>query len=272
MSHRASIAAASLVGAALLLAGGALGSTRTTADFPSLYVTFHTNSTVSVALSDGTPVGTSSGPPTTISPGTYNVLIDDSSFVNDVQWDLQGPGVKLVTNMSYGEEPSETWVETFLPGSTYTYRDDMRPGTVWTFVTSNTASAGTPGSGAAPGTSTTPIPSGTNGKAPSTDVVGSGVASVLRGALTGTVSSSGKATLTQKGKPVTTLKAGRYTVTVTDSSKKAGFTIQEIKKTATTLTAGTFTGKKTVTLVLKAGQWFYYPSFVAAKTYFIVVT
>ena len=108
-----------------------------------------------MTLTDLTPVGTSSGPPTTISPGTYNISIDDAAFVADIQWHLSGPGVNLVTNMSYGEEPSEAWVETFLPSSTYTYRDDNRPSTVFTFQTTSTALVGhAPGSGQAPLTST----------------------------------------------------------------------------------------------------------------------
>ena len=37
-------------------------------------------------------------------------------------------------------------------------------------------------------------------------------------------------------------------------------------------TGTTFTGKKSVTIDLKAGQWFYYGTFVGKKTYFIVVT
>ena len=127
-------------------------------------------------LADGTPLGTSSGAPTVIPPGSYNLLLDDSSLVSDVTFDLAGPNVKLITNMSYGEETAETWVETFLPNSTYTWRDDMKPATVFTFVTSSTPSAGTaPQTGIAPGksVSTTPISSSKNGKATSTDVVGS---------------------------------------------------------------------------------------------------
>ena len=127
--------------------------------------------------------------------------------MSDVQWHLAGPGVNLVTNMSYGEEPSESWVETFLPSSTYTYRDDNRPGAVYTFQTTSTALVGTQGSGQAPLTSTTPQASSKTGKANSTDVVGSGVATV-RGTLLGTVSAAGKLSLTSGGKTVSTLKAG----------------------------------------------------------------
>ena len=259
------------VGHALLAASSALGASSSAADFPTLLVTFQTSKTVTVTLTDLTPVGTSSGPPTTISPGTYNISIDDAAFVSDVQWHLSGPGVNLVTNMSYGEEPSESWVETFLPSSTYTYRDDNRPGTVYTFQTTSTALVGTQGNGQAPLTSTTPQASSKNGKASSTDVVGSGVATV-RGAILGTVSAAGKLTLTSGGKTVSSLKAGLYKFTITDRSKKAGFSVQQIKKSATTVTTAPFTGKKTATINLKAGQWLAYPTFVGKKLYFIVTT
>ncbi len=260
-----------LVWLALVLGGAAHGASGRAVDYPSLFVAFHTNDTVTVTLADGTPVGTPSGAPTTISPGTYNVLIDDAAFVSDVQWDLAGPGVKLVTNMSYGEEPSESWVETFLPSSTYTYRDDNRASTVFTFITSSSAAVGSTPTGDAPLTSTTPIVSGTNGKAASTDVVGSGRAG-LRGALTGKVDAAGRLTLTSGGKAVGTLRAGLYRLTVTDRSKKAGFTVQELKKVATTVTGAAFTGTRSATITLKAGQWFAYPTFVGKKLYFVVTS
>ncbi len=256
--------------AALLAAPGALGAARRSTDNGTLYVLFNANKTVSVTDANGNPVGTSSGAPTTIPAGTYNVLLSDPAFVSDVVWDLSGPGVSLVTSMSSGEEISESWVETFAPNSTYTYRDDNRPPAVWTFVTSSSSTPISTGPVAPPLTSTTPIASGSTGKAPSTDLVGSANA-VFRGTLLGAVSATGKASLTLKGKPVRSLEAGRYTFTVTDKSAKAGFNVQEIKKAATTITTSPFKGKKSVTVTLSSGQWFFYPTFVAPKTYFIVV-
>jgi hypothetical protein len=164
MPRNASLALLALL--AMLAAAAAASVAR--ADYPSIYVTFLPTSTLRVMLADGTFLGTSSGAPTVIPPGSYNLLLDDSSLVSDVTFDLAGPNVKLVTNMSYGEETAETWVETFLPNSTYTWRDDMKPATVFTFVTSSTPSAGAaPQTGIAPGksVSTTPIASSKNGKA-----------------------------------------------------------------------------------------------------------
>ncbi|HWE80367.1 MAG TPA: hypothetical protein VG265_01845 [Gaiellaceae bacterium] len=269
MSKRTSIVLIALVSAALACIPGAVGATTRAGDFPSLYVTFQASKIVAVVDGNGNPVGTSSGAPTVIPPGTYNLLLSDPTFVNDVEWDLAGPSVKLVTSMSSGEEPSETWVETFLPNSTYTYRDDNRPPTVWTFVTSATAAAGSSPTQAPP-TSTTPISSGSTGKSKSTDPVGS-QAVVSRGTLTAVITAAGTATLKLKGKTVTSLESGRYTFAVTDSSSKAGFTVQESKKAPKVVTATAFKGKKSVKLTLSAGQWFFYPTFVGKKTFFIVV-
>ena len=113
-----------LIASAVLTAAALAGGRAQAVDFPSLVVVFHSNGTVTVAFPDGTPVGVTSGTPTVIAPGIYNVLIDDSAFMSNIEFDLAGPGVKLVTDASRGESPSETWVETFLPSSTYTWRDD----------------------------------------------------------------------------------------------------------------------------------------------------
>ena len=102
------------------------------ADPPVLYVVFRSDHTFSAYLADGTPVGTSSGAPTVISAGAYKLILDDTSET-DMDFDLAGPGVKLMTNMSHAEEGSAAYVETFQPSSTYTFRDDQHPGVAWTF-------------------------------------------------------------------------------------------------------------------------------------------
>ena len=93
---------------------------------------------------------------------------------------------------------------------------------------------------------------------------------MFRGTLVGRVGPGGALTLSDRGKPVQSLPPGRYKVSVTDLSKVAGFTIQEIRRSPTTVSAVSFVGKRAVTLTLAIGQWFYYPTFVGKKTYFIV--
>ena len=64
---------------------------------------------------------------------------------------------------------------------------------------------------------------------------------------------------------MSSLKAGLYTVSVTDASKRSGFVIQESNKVATAVSTAPFTGKKSKTLDLSKGQWFFYPTFVGRR-------
>jgi hypothetical protein len=248
------LAAAGL--AALALAAGAAR-----ADLPTLYVVFHPDRTLSASLADGTPVGSTAGAGTAIPAGTYRVQIDNSANV-DIDFDLSGPGVKLVDNLSNGEELAAAYSETFQPSSTYTFRNDSRPALVWTFATSS-ATLGTP----APATTTTQT--APRGGQVSTDIVGSGVAP-FRGSLLGTVSAGGAVDLTLEGRRLPTLHRGRYAITVADASARAGLVLQRLRRKPETLTGSSFVGKRTVTLDLEPGQWLYYAS-PARKRYFIVV-
>jgi hypothetical protein len=252
-----------------LLAGGA-DVARAAA--PSLFVSFNANRTFSASLADGTPVGTTTGAPTVIPPGAYVMYLNDESGAV-MQFDLQGPGVQLDTAMSFGEEAESTFPVTFAPSSTYTFRDDLQPsGAVWAFATSTTAAA-SPQPGPAPAGTGGLVGSGGSGPRPggsaSGDVVGSAVIP-FRGTLVASVGPSGAVRLSSKGRPVTSIVSGRYTIDVHDRSKHGGFTLQEIRKLARTVTTVAFVGTRAVTLTLAPGQWFFYPSFVGRKTYFIV--
>lgn len=236
-----------------------------------LYVTFRSDHTITVTLNDGSPVGTTSGAPTVIPPGQYDVFMDDSATVEGPTFDLVGPGVSLVTSMFLGEDPSETFTEIFLASSTYTWRNDEHPNAVFTFTT--IASSGTGGSSGGSSGSSGTSSTGSSGKTTSKDVVGSAIdkTAVFRGTLAGTVSAAEKLTLTKSGKGVTTLKSGRYTFTIQDSSSKADFTIQELRKNPLTLTGVAFVGKHTTTVNLKPGQWTFY-SFSGKTNYFVVIS
>jgi hypothetical protein len=187
--------------------------------------------------------------------------------------------VSLVDNMTDAEEMSSSYVETFQPSSTYTYRDDYRPGVVWTFATTATVVTN-PGS---TGTSSITSPAGptspgsTSGGQPSSPVtsgiVGSGIESApFRGTLGAAVSAAGKLSLTYEGKSVSTLRPGRYTVAASDESAKDGFWLQESGKTAVPVTGTSFVGKRSLRVDLARGQWFFFPTFVGKKTYFIVAS
>jgi hypothetical protein len=244
----------------------ALGAGRSAADdAPGLYIVFHPGHTITVSLANGSPVGTTSGAPTVIAPGLYNLFMDDSAAVEGPIFDLKGPGVSFVEDMFYGENPSETFTTTFLPGSTYTWRNDEQPNVVFTFVTSGGgASTSTGGAGSASPGST----SSSGGGQASQDIVGSDVVP-FRGALDAIVYASGKLSLSRNGKKVTSLKAGRYTFSVDDESKTAGFTVKSLRGKPTTVTSGAFVGSHDATITLKAGRWFFYSPGRAQAAFFV---
>ncbi|HWE81907.1 MAG TPA: hypothetical protein VG265_09675 [Gaiellaceae bacterium] len=257
--------AAALVVAASASAAGAVGAAA-----PGMYVNFNANHTFLVTLVDGTVVGSSAGAPATLPAGAYQLYLNDTSGAL-MQFDLGGPGVSLVTNMTNAEDLAASYTETFQPSSTYTFRDDDAAGSpVFSFATSSTIAV------PSPATTTQPAPSPaagatTGATSGSTDIVGSATAVPKnRGKLTATVSTAGKLQLGSAGRSVTVLKTGRYTIAVVDRSRTAGFTLQETKRSARSLSGALFSGSRKLTLDLTPGQWFFYSNAISKKTYFLV--
>jgi sarcosine oxidase gamma subunit len=105
----------------------------------------------------------------------------------------------------------------------------------------------------------------------STSIVGSATASkTFRGALAASVSAAGKVTLTRSGKAVTSLKTGRYALTVTDRSRSAGFTLKALHGKPVAVTTGAFTGSKKVTLGLAPGRWYFFSPGGTQSQFFIL--
>ena len=280
MATRLRLAPIALGGVALVVGLGLALSTSASraSNFPALYVTFVVDHTFAVKTADGTLVGSTGAPGASIAAGTYQLYLNDASGAV-MQFDLVGPGVSLFDNMTNGEDEAASYVETFLPSSTYTYRDDYRPGVVWAFATTATVltNSGSTDTGATTSSGGTPSPTSTSGgnssSATASNIVGSGIkADPFRGTLDAAVSASGKLAFTDKGKSVSTLRSGRYTIVATDKSVKDGFWLQESGKAAVPVTGTLFVGKRSVTADLKRGQWFIFATFVGKKTYFIVVS
>jgi hypothetical protein len=261
--------------AVVLVTAGALGLLAAAgpshaAASQTLDAGFDADGNIYLTFADGTQIGTPTAPGTVIPAGTYTIVLNNNGLDDQArphQYHLFGPGV----NLSAGQAIGATWSATFLAGSTYVYQDDLNPTTLHDVF-------GTPGSGATSTTvpSTTAPPAAT-GQASSKPTDNSPLApnavkaATFRGTLVGAVSATGKLTLVDQGKAVSSLKAGRYKISVTDRSARGGFTIQEIRKAAITVSGVSFTGKHSITLNLAAGQWFFYTTFVARKNYFIVV-
>src|SRR5262249_44965682 len=129
------------------------------------------------------------------------------------QFQLTGPGVNLFTTMTAGCESDKAFPETFQPDGTYVAQDLNQPSATRTSFT--IAHSGTP----------IPAPTtvGTGVGTVDTGLVGSGV---VKATIDATLNAKGGLTLTTtKGKPVTTLSAGRYKIVLLDKSAKVGVSI-----------------------------------------------
>ncbi len=256
------IASSALVAGLLTLAPAAQG--RRAASL-SLVVTFSVNGSISVTLPDGTPVGSTSGAPTVIPAGFYTVVLyGPGGCVSLPLFQLNGPGESIADNMIGGEVDTHNLNAYFLPNSTYTWRSDAAQAVAHTFVTSaNVVGTSSPANTGSPGSSSgTPKPS-------SQDLAGSAILP-FRGTLTGAVSAAGRLTLAYKGKSVTSLQAGRYTISVTDKSSTNGFLLEKIKHAAVSITGMVFVGKRSASVKLTAGNWFFTPH-LGKTAYSIIV-
>ena len=77
-------------------------------------------------------------------------------------------------------------------------------------------------------------------------------------------------TLEYLGKTVSTLKTGRYRVSVRDETAKAAFYLQKLGRAAVKISSKSFVGKDQTLLEFKTGQWFFY-SPAGKKSSFTVV-
>ena len=263
--------------AALLALTLAAGATAATGSSPELMLVYTAGNILEVTLAGG-PTLTASSPTGQIPFGAYQVvIIDDASDGSDPvhMFELSGPGLNLTTDLQGGDDKSEIYAETLAANSGYTFADSALPGLAPIVF----RTTGTSASAASPGQTTVAQPATTtaSGKGSSSSTSNSGVVGSalpkppFRGTLAGTVSSSGKLLLTDKGKNVSTLDPGRYLISVVDRSTKDGFIVQQIGKPALALTGGSFVGRRSKTIDLEAGQWLFYATFTGRKSYFIVV-
>ncbi len=236
------------------------------AALPTIYVNYTMQCTFSLVNDFGQPV-------TTIAPGTYQVEVvtpimfklvrpagttGDTIAANDytgckgwVQFQLTGPGLNDATTLDYGCEAFYTFSPVvFQPSSQYVFQDLNQPSLTRTVV--NVAATGTPWTPVSPYSATT------HGGQTQADIVGSLVKAAPRGTLYGTLSPKGVATLTWKGKPVSSLKQGRYRVSILDEDGTGTFTLKPEGGSPDALTPPSFTGRHSVTVTLTKGRWSYY--------------
>jgi hypothetical protein len=255
---------------ALLVSTGSAGLRTAGAAAPSIYFLYSMNCTFTIQDDSGKTI-------TSIAPGNYQVDVrtplafgtmpnpgpgtDMTACRGAPQFQLQGPGVNLFTNMTAGCESDKVFTETFQPSATYVAQDLNQPSVAHGSFT--TLASGTP---VVPATT---YGGGKGTPEVSTDIVGS---LAVVGTLNATVSSASKPTLTTKGKAVSSLKAGRYKWTITDRDAKAGLMILgPTSKAPTSLSGVKFVGKRSVAIKLTAGKWTYYTN-LGTIHYFRVTT
>ena len=152
---------------------------------------------------------------------------------------ITGPGVNLHTTLEDGDATADQLQATFQAGGTYTAFEDRRPTVARVVFTVVSGAAPTGGGGTVYSRRHDPKP------AKSEETIGRTVLATLAGS----VSTVGKLTLTLKGKRVSSLKAGRYKISVLDETSKSGFTLQKLGTAGTNVTSTKLVGKHSVTLV-----------------------
>jgi CO/xanthine dehydrogenase Mo-binding subunit len=219
-----------------------------------LKVDFATNGTITVSLPSGTPVGTTSGSPTVIPAGYYVVQMSGPGGCTAMpHFSLRGPGTQIFDNLNEGESDYVEYNANLAPSSTYVWSSDAVPGVVHTFVTSSDVV------GTAPPKSPGGLTSSNHTTVKSSDLVGANILK-FQGTIVGDVSAGGKVTLAFNGKNVANLKAGRYTVKVTDKSSKNGVMFQKASHSVLTAVTGPmFVGKRSAEVKLTAGTWLVVP-------------
>ena len=164
---------------------------------------------------------------------------------------LYGPGTNLATNMAEGASQRSTNTANLLPSSTYTWVSDAFPNVVHTFTTSAVVEGSPPSGGQSP------TSGAGKGKAVTyPDLVGSEIVP-NRGMLTAAVNTAGRLSLAYRGKSLTSLKAGKYTIAVTDRSANAGLVLQKLKRAPLSITGSAFMGTRSVHVRLTAGRWLF---------------
>jgi hypothetical protein len=202
---------------------------------------------------DGAGTLASTSPPGTIlPPGSYQIRVSMPNpstgyTCGAPSFSLTGPGVSSVTNFPYESILDDHVLPDLQPSSTYTAQDANAPAATHVFFSTS-----------ATGSSTSLLPKATTTTTPGAstepDLVGSGLLP-LRGRLAAAVSAKDVPSLKLGATHVTSLRAGRYSITVTDGSRTSDFTIEKVGGRPIALTSRLYLGKKTRLVTLTAGKW-----------------
>jgi hypothetical protein len=257
-----------VIAAASALAAPGAGRAAT-ATLPTLYVNYGANCTFQLNVDSQTgvvPVATGSALP----PGDYQVLTESSVLYTSLSnppcmpdFKLTGPGVNLsIIYTSFGASIPIT----LAPSGSYVASDASAPTVTTTFAASATGSST---SLVTTQTSTLPSTSSTS----SEDPVGSAIDTshvAYRGTLALAPAADGKLALRFRGKTVSSLQAGRYTIVASDHSAASAFVLRKSNQAPPLLSGASFTAKLTASLALSAGRYSYSAHPDGTKVFFVV--
>jgi hypothetical protein len=233
------------------------------AGLPTIYVDYRDDCTFRVTNDAGAavsqlPAGTYQFAISTGEPfASYNLsaFTDLTACKGAPNFRLTGPGVSYFTTLDGGDSAYALEGFVLQAGGTYTMQDDHNVAATRRTIA---VTAAAPGSSSSTKTTTTsPAPK----PAP--------VDRTLRGTLAGSVTTAGKLALTLKSRPVTTLRTGRYQLTVLDETSRTAFVLQHVGEKPVTITTKPFLGRRTIKVTLAPGRWAYY-SAPGRKRYFVV--
>jgi len=238
-----------LAGVACLLAASVAHTGSAATAVPSLTLNVNLSGALEIVLGNGTRIRSGAVVP----PGPYLVLV--ASDVPDSRdlfhiFHLYGPSLNVESDLLPCENPRPLYTVTLKPSTTYTYEDSRNPQLgQFVFTTSASGSSSDTAGGAAP--------TGAGGKTAGTSSNTSVLASSLpfRGTLVGTVGRGGALTLSRNGKAVSTLRAGRYAISVDDRAASLGFQLAPVSGPKVTVTGTSFVGERRMTVALSAGRW-----------------
>ncbi len=257
----AALAVAALFG---VMAGG---SAAVIPGIPSIYINYDPNCTFVMTADGGFAMNSSTSGPT-LPPGNYQLVLHMPNPISGYScqvpvFSFTGPGVS--SQATFQMEAIDTDVAmTLQPSSTYVAVDQTAGASTQRIFT--TAASGSSASLLAGTTTTTTGGTGSTQQA----LVGSEV-TAYRGTLLATVSPAGKASLERAGKAVGSLKAGRYDITVSDRSSRAGFYLVRRGGAPIGVTNMPFTGRRGRLVTLAPGPWSFY-SKLGRATSFVVLT
>jgi hypothetical protein len=243
------IAAAVVLAAASPAAGGRAAFPGV----PSIYVNYNPDCSFSMYVDGGTTITATAPPGPVLPPGAYQILVYMPNLPAGYDcvtpdFTLKGPGVSTATVFPNESLLDNHLLPAFQPSSTYVAEDETNPAGTRVFFTTSASGSSSSLVGPAPGTTTT-----TSKGSGQSDLVGSSVLP-YRGRLTAAVTRFG-ATLAAAGKPVASLKAGRYDLTIRDFSSTSGFDLQRAGGKPVPLSADRYRGTKTRRVTLSRGKW-----------------